>query len=482
MNTFNKDSFINLFQKADKISRKVKEERYACTTLIDPNLVFLDGKGSRIIVLDNGQRRSLIDASSGVSTKNLGYANDGIKNVIRSVLRNYKDTFGYVHHDMENDMALTLAWLLTELTPLKVKAEHREVIFANSGAEGIEAAIKLCCNARASSSKRDDQRRKDFIACYGAFHGRTLGALSLTCSKPIQRENYPVNAFTNYHIVFPARHPYFVYDDEGDVRYVDYSPNEYLEEVKKSCRKGKIDIESVNAVVLELIQGEGGINVASKEALQDLVRFFRGNNVLVVVDEIQTGLGRTGKMFAFEYFNIEPDVVVISKSLAHGFPFSAVVYDSRLGWTKKGSQSSTFAGSLLGSAIAIEVLWQLVSKNLPQRAYNLGDKILGPTLRTIAHDYDDVVHNVRGVGLMHGIEFWNPKTKKPAPQFRNEVMLEARRRGVLLLDAGISAIRIMPPLIITADGEDKRHNELGIIMDVLNDSIRAVRRKMQRIV
>ena len=290
-----------------------------------------------------------------------------------------------------------------------------------------------------------------------------------------------MNAFPNYHIIFPAKHPFFVYDDEGDVQYIDYAPNEYIEEVKRACRKGKIDIDSVNAVVLELIQGEGGINVASKEALQDLMKFFKDNGVYVVVDEIQTGLGRTGKMFAFEHFNIDPDVVVVSKSLAYGFPFSAVIYDHQLGWTEKGQQSSTFAGSFLGSTLALEVLSQLLSANLPQRAYNLGDKVLGPALRVIAQDYSDVVHNVRGIGLMHGIEFWNPNTRKPATQFRNEVVLEARKRGVLFLDAGISAIRITPPLTISSDGENKRHNELGIIIDVLTESIRTVRRKTKRI-
>lgn len=468
----------SIFDRAEKVPRKVKEDRYACTTVIDPNLVYLDGSGSRIRVLDNGVVRSLIDASAGVSTKNIGYGNCLVKRVMRDVLRKLNDPTGYPHHDLENDSALNLAWLLTELTPLKGK---REVVFANSGAEGIEAAIKLCYNARAKSPNQVSRRRKDFIACYGAFHGRTLGALSLTCSKPVQRENYPTNAFPNSHIFFPAKHPYFVYDDDGDIQYIDFSPNEYVEEVKRACRKGKIDIDSVNAVVLELIQGEGGINVVSKEALQDLIKFFKDNDVFVVVDEIQTGLGRTGRLFAFEHFNIEPDVVVLSKSLAYGYPFSAVVYRDEMGWTERGQQSSTFAGSHLGSTMATEVLRQIINGNLPQRAQDLGDKVLGPALRNIANDYREVVHNVRGMGLMHGIEFWNANTGKPAPQFRNAVVRAARKRGVLFLDAGISTIRITPPLTIGSDGEDKRKNELGTIIDVLEESIRSVKRKMNRI-
>ena len=473
-----KNGLINLFQRVEKVPRKIKEDRYACTTWIDPDLVYLDGKGSRVTMLDHGQRRSLIDASGGVSTKNIGYGNEKVRQAIRKLLRDRKDPFGYPHHDMENDYALDLAWLLSELTPLKAE---REVVFANSGAEGIEAAIKVCCNARAKSPNLYSRRRKDFIACYGAFHGRTLGALSLTCSKPIHRENYPVNAFPNYHIVFPARHPFFVYDDDGDIKYIDYSANEYLEEVKSAVRKGMIDIDSVNAVFLELVQGEGGVNVASKEAIQDLVKFFRDNDVYVVVDEIQTGLGRTGKLFAFEHYNIDPDVVVISKSLAAGYPYSAVIYDHQMGWTERGQQSSTFAGTLMGSAIAVEVLRELVSENLSQRAYTLGDKVLGPALRTIEQENTDVVHNVRGLGLMHGIEFWNPNNRKPAVQFRNQVVVEGRKRGVLFLDAGISTIRIAPPLTISSDSENKRENELGTIIDVLADSIRAVRRKMKRI-
>ncbi len=467
----------NLFRKVEEVPRKDKEDRYACTTIIDPKLVWKDGKGSRIIVSEDGQRRSLIDSSAGVSTKNVGYGNEKIKKVIRQLLSKQKDAFGYPHHDMENDYALNLAWVLSELTPIKAE---KEVIFANSGTEGIEAAVKLCFNARSKTSGQS-RRRKDFVACYGAFHGRTLGSLSLTCSKPVQRENYPTNAFEISHIHFPAKHPFFVYDDSGDVQYVDYTPNEYIEEVKRACRKGRIDIDSVNAIVLEVIQGEGGINVASREALQDIVRFFKSNGVYVVIDEIQTGLGRTGKMFAFEHFNIDPDVVVLSKSLAYGFPFSAVIYDSKLGWTEKGQQSSTFAGSSMGSAIALEVLSQLISENLSQRAYDLGERVLGPSLRTMAQEYSDVVHNVRGMGLMYGIEFWNPNTRKPAQQFRNEVVLQARKRGVLFLDAGISAIRITPPLTIGSDSEDKRGNELGTIIRVLEESIQATQRKMKRI-
>ena len=474
--TNGRESAIHLFDRVEKIPRNVKRDHYARTTVIDPNLVWLDARGSRMMILDNGQRRSLIDASGGVCTKNLGWGNDRAKQVIRAVLRKQKDVFGYPHHDMENDYALDLAWVLAQLTPLKAE---REVVFANSGAEGIEAAIKLCYNARAKPGQ--GRHRKDFVACFGAFHGRTLGALSLTCSKPIQRENYPTNAFPNYHIVFPAKHPFFVYDDDGDVQYIDYTPNEYLEELKTACRKGKIDIDSVNAVVLEMIQGEGGVNVASKEAIQDIVKFFKDNGVYIVIDEIQTGLGRTGKLFAFEHFNIDPDIVVTSKSLAYGFPFSAVIYDEKMGWTEKGQQSSTFAGSVMGSALALDQLNQLLSENLPQRAYNLGDKVLGPALRTIAQDYSDVVHNVRGLGLMHGIEFWNPNTRKPATQFRNEVVKEARKRGVLFLDAGISAIRITPPLTISSDSENKRDNELGTIIDVLAESIRTIRRRMKRI-
>lgn len=468
----------HIFTKIEKTPRKAKQNRYALTTSIDDDVFFMSGKGSRIRISDKGKFRWLIDTSAGVSTKNIGYGNTKILQAAHQVLRREKDITGYPHHDMANDYALDLAWVLTEMVPMK---GEKEIIFANSGTEGIEAAIKVCCNARAKSYGIS-RRRKDFIACYGAFHGRTLGSLSLTCSKPVQREHYPTNAFPIYHVVFPARHPYFVYDDDGDIQYIDYSPNEYVEEIKKDCRKGKIDIDSVNAVVLELIQGEGGVNVISKEALQDLVRFFKENGVFVVLDEIQTGLGRTGKMFAFEHFNIEPDVVVLSKALAYGFPFSAVIYNKNMRWEEKGRQSSTFAGSPLGSSIALEVLKCLVQENLPKRAEDLGEKVLGPALRTIAQDYSDVVHNVRGLGLMHGIEFWNPNTRKPAMQFRNEVVKEGRKRGVLFLDAGVSAIRLTPPLTISSDSENKRKNELGIAIDVLEESIKAARRKISRLV
>lgn len=468
----------NVFSRVLRVPRKAKEERYACTTLIDKDFVFLDGKGSRIQILHKGVRRTVIDASAAVSTKNVGYGNEGVRRVVLELLRAQHDVTGYPHHDMENDYALDLAWIMTELAPLK---GDRQVVFANSGTEAVEAAIKLCCQARARSGRREDKRRNEFISFFGAFHGRTLGSLSLNCSKPVQREHYPVNAFSSYHTFFPAKHPYFVYDDDGDVRYVNMEPNEYLEVFKKDCRKGRIDLDSVNAVVLELVQGEGGLNVVSRDALQDLVKFLKENGVYIVVDEIQTGLGRTGKLFAFEHFNIEPDAVTVAKSIAFGIPCSAVIYKKGLGWTEKGQQSSTYAGSPLVSVAAIEVLRQIVQEDLPQRAQDLGDKVLGPGLRNIAQDYSEVVHNVRGLGLMHGIEFWNANTRKPAPNFRELVFHEALKRGVLFLDAGASVLRITPPLTIGSNGEDKRHNELGKILDVLEESIRAARRKAKKI-
>src|SRR3989344_4434560 len=133
-----RDLIATIFDKADKVSRKAREDRYALTTFIDPDLVFLDGKGSRITVLDHGQRRSLIDASAGVSTKNIGYGNDMVKRAMRNILREYKDFTGYPHHDMENDIALNLAWILAELTPLKAE---REVVFGNSGAQGLRCLL-----------------------------------------------------------------------------------------------------------------------------------------------------------------------------------------------------------------------------------------------------------------------------------------------------------------------------------------------------
>ncbi len=471
---------VDLFSEVDKVSWKELQESYGLTTSINQDWEYKSGSGSRVKLYDHKALRSLnlLDMSCAISTKNIGYGNRALVRSLFETARELGDVAGYPDHDISNVYALKLAWLLTKHFPRKYEMQ---ALFGNSGTEANEIALKLCFNARMNGPIRD-RGRKEFLAFRLGFHGRTLGSLSITCSKPVQREGYPTNAIAVNHIPFPARHPFYFFSNNGEPRRRNVSATEYIEEFLADCDDGKIDLSVISAIFLELIPGEGGMVIPSKDAIEDLIRILKKNKVLIVVDEVQTAFGRTGKFYCFEHFNIDPDIVTSSKSIAGGLPISSVLYRKELGFTERGRQSSTFAGGPIPSAVARTVLREINQQNLPQRAKDLGDKVLGPALRMIAQDFPQVVHRTDGMGLMHGMEFWNRETENPAPDFRTKVMHEAIKRGVLFVDCGVSSIRLTPPLTITGGLNGDKSNEIGKATNVLRDSIEATLRKTSRII
>ena len=286
---------------------------------------------------------------------------------------------------------------------------------ANSGAEAIEAALKFA---------RYRTGRTDVLAFARGFHGRTLGALSATAPSP-RRE------------VFAPLVPGFSHVPYGDL----------------AAAERAVD-DRTAAVVVEVIQGEGGVHEGSTEFLKGLEALGRERGALLVVDEIQTGLGRTGRWFASGWHGLAPDVVVLGKALGGGIPMGAAIWRARLGGFEPGLHGSTFAGAPLACAASLATLAVLEAEQLPDRAQYLGDRVLD-VCRAFAAP---IVRSVRGRGLMIGIELKSRVTP---------VLDTLMGKGVWALPAGGNVLRFLPPLTIP---EDDLWAALAIVRDVLADA------------
>jgi 4-aminobutyrate aminotransferase len=309
------------------------------------------------------------------------------------------------------------------------------VFFANSGAEVVEGAIKL---ARLRTG------RQKIVAFYGAFHGRTYGAMSLTASKPVQRRGYGpfVPEIVHSHYAYCYRCPVNRQKETCDV--------ECLDLLTKTMFGTTIDPREVAAVIVEPVQGEGGYVVPHPGFLKRLRDLTREHGILLIADEVQCGMGRTGRMFASEHFGLEPDIVTLAKGIASGMPLGALLArDSVMQWND-GGHGSTFGGNPVSVAAALATL-RLLEGGLIDNCARVGDHLMG-ALRSQLAPFD-VVGEVRGLGLMIGVEIVKDRARKEAaPELRERILEEAFRRGLLLLGCGKNTIRISPPLII--DRED----------------------------
>jgi 4-aminobutyrate aminotransferase len=323
-----------------------------------------------------------------------------------------------------------LAEKLAALTPGGIK---RRVYFGNSGSESVEAALKMA---------RYHSGRDKFIAFLGGFHGRTMGALSLTGSKVVQRRGFhpmlPVQ-----HIPYPYcyRCPYSKEPSTCDV--------ECLKVLEDQLFKTILPAEEVAAIIVEPIQGEGGYLVPTKRFHEELRRIADKYGILLIHDEIQSGMGRTGRMFASEHFGVTPDIVTIAKGLASGMPLAATVARAEVMNWPPGAHASTFGGNPVSIASALTTI-ELLEESLMVNATAIGaymlDRMRGWPSR-FKH-----VGDVRGLGLMIGFEMvYDKQTKERAPELRDQLERMAFERGLLILGAGQNSIRLCPPLVITRD-------------------------------
>jgi 4-aminobutyrate aminotransferase len=311
------------------------------------------------------------------------------------------------------------------------------VFFGNSGTEAIEACIKL---ARYATG------RINLIAFVGGFHGRTMGALSLTASRTVQRRGFGPLVPGVLHAPYADCYRCAVHATP------DSCAAECLDVVEQQMLVHLVSPDEVAAVVVEPIQGEGGYLVAPDQFLQRLRDIATRHGILLVVDEVQSGMGRTGRMFAIEHSGVKPDMVAIAKGIASGMPLGVALTRAELMTWPAGAHASTFGGNPVSCAAALETI-RLLQEQLTSNAQVVGDRLkAGLAALAVKHP---LVGDVRGRGLMIGVELVRDRhTKERATDERNAVIQAAFRRGLLVLGAGRNTVRFCPPLVLTAAQAD----------------------------
>jgi len=392
----------------------------------DYPLVVDHAKGPVVVDADGNR---YLDFAAGIAVASTGHCHP---DVVAAVQRQAERLLHLCATDFYNEDVVALAEGLARRAP---GPGPWRVFFANSGAEVVEAAIKL---ARLRTG------RPKVVAFYGAFHGRTYGALSLTASKPVQRRGYAP-------LLPEVLHTHYAYCYRCPVnRHPDTCKVECLDLLTETMFSTTTDPGEIAAVIVEPVQGEGGYVVPHAGFLPRLREVTRRHGILLIADEVQCGMGRTGRMFASEHFGLEPDIVTLAKGIASGMPLGALLArDDVMKW-ESGGHGSTFGGNPVSIAAGLATL-RLLEEGLIANAERVG-RVLMTALRDRLGGHA-VVGDVRGLGLMVGVEIVRDRFRRePAPDLRERILEEAFKRGLLLLGCGRSTIRLAPPLVV--DEED----------------------------
>lgn len=386
-------------------------------------LVVDKAEGSQVWDVDG---RRYIDFMAGIAVLNVGHRHPRVVEAVKEQI----DKFWHVClADFYYPQAIELGEKLQQIAPMNGRSR---VYFGNSGTEAVESAIKLAMYKTG---------RTRFIGFFGAFHGRTLGSLSFTASKSVQRANY-LPGVKVYHLPFPnAYRPVLV--QQADESYGD-TVIDYLEDM---VFRTTLSPEDVAAVLVEPIQGEGGYIVPAPGFFSRLREVCDRHGILLIVDEIQSGVGRTGKWWAVEHENIEPDIVCFAKGVGSGMPIGGIIAPEEVMDWKPGSHGSTFGGNPVAAISALTTLQVIEEENLLAKSKETGEYIMD-ALVEMAERHPSL-GDVRGRGLMIGMEFVKDrKTKERAVKLRDHVIQHAFENGLLLLPCGTNSIRMTPPLNI----------------------------------
>jgi 4-aminobutyrate aminotransferase len=402
-----------------------RHDRYASTSYPkEYPLVVSRGAGAMVEDVDGNR---YLDFMAGIAVAGTGHAHPKVVAAVQEAAGRFLHICG---SDFYYETFSGLCEALARLTPGE---GGKRVFLTNSGTEAVEAAIKLARNAT---------RRPALVAFVGSFHGRTYGAMSLTASKARQREGMGPFLPEVYHAPYPNPYRCTVCDGSDCTRHA-------LQALEELFAR-RLAPRDVAAIFVEPIQGEGGYVVPSPGFLVGLRALCDRHGIVLVMDEVQSGIGRTGRMFACEHEGVVPDVLVTAKGLGSGLPIGAVIAREAVMKWEPGAHGSTFGGNPVCCAAALATL-DLVENGLMQNAAVMGEKLMAG-LRGLAERHP-VVGDVRGRGLMIGVELVNDRrTKEPAPQRVKALVEAAFSRGLLLLGCGPSAVRIAPPLLI--DDED----------------------------
>jgi 4-aminobutyrate aminotransferase len=393
-------------------------------------------------IIEDVDGNTFLDFNAGVAVAALGHAHPEIAEVIERQAREFVHISGtdyYYPHQT------ALAEKLVQVTP---GTFAKKVHYSNSGAEAMEGALK----AAIYSTGRDK-----FIAFRGAFHGRTFGTLSLTASRAAQRRGFGPQTLDVTHVPYanPIRFPLERRLGESVGRRV----ARYIEQ---TIFKTTVSPEDCAAIVVEPVQGEGGYVVPSPDFLPELRRICNEHGIALIVDEVQSGMGRTGKLWAVEHFGVVPDIMCMAKAIGGGLPLGVTLAREDLMRWHVGAHASTFGGNPVAIAAALktfEILENGVMKNAELMGAYMMDR-----LREL-QDKHAAIAEVRGLGLMIGVEIAHDReATEPWPELRDKIIVECFNRGLVIQGAGESAVRFSPPLIVTREQIDFAVNTLDTVV------------------
>ena len=382
-----------------------------------------------------------LDFTAGIAVDSTGHCHPEVVKAIR-------DQAGKLIHMSGTDFYYAPQIILAEkLAELADMTGGARVFYGNSGAEDVEASFKLA---------RYHTRREYTIAFYGAFHGRTMGALSLTASKAYQKKHFHPFVPGIIHVPYPNcyRCPYGLCHPTCAAACVRW--------IEDPIFRTSISPEEVAAIFVEPIQGEGGYIVPPVEFHVELDKLAKKYGILLVADEIQSGMGRTGRMFAMQHFGVEPDIMALAKGIASGMPLGAMIAGAKLMDWPAGSHASTFGGNPVSCRAALATI-SLLEGGLVENADIRGRQLMAG-LCEMQKSFE-CMGDVRGKGLMVGVEFVKDRTTRQiAPDVRDRLVQGAFRKGLLLLGCGESTVRFCPALTVSAEQVD---TALSIFEDTL---------------
>jgi 4-aminobutyrate aminotransferase len=407
----------------------------------DYPLVAKRGHGA---VIEDVDGNSFLDFAAGIAVVSTGHCHP---DVVAAIQKQAAELIHMSGTDFYYPNMVELAEKLASIAPGK---EPKRVYFGNSGTEAVEAAIKLA---------KYHTKRDKLVAFHGAFHGRTMGALSLTASRAVQRKGFGTLLSGVFHMPYPDtyRGTYGIRPENASADCLSYLENELF--------RRRVDPDEVAGIFIEPVQGEGGYLPAPAEFLQGLEKICRKYGIMLVADEVQSGMGRTGKWWAVDYAGVEPDIICTAKGIASGMPLSAIITKaSVMDWTP-GAHASTFGGNPVCIAASLATL-ALIEKSYMANAARMGEFIKRQTA-----DWPErhrIVGEIRGRGLMIGIEFVrDQKTKERAPDLRNRIVQMAFHKGLLVLGSGDTTLRLCPPLMIDEEQAEFAVRTLdGIISEI----------------
>lgn len=372
------------------------------------SIIFTKGEG---VYLYDDAGNKYLDMGAGIAVSALGYSNEEYKQGIKEQV----DKLIHISNLYYNEPAIKAAYYITEATGLD------KVFFTNSGTEAIEGAIKL---ARKYAYLKNKDSKGEIIAMNHSFHGRSMGALSVTGTKHYREAFEPLI---------------------GGVSFADYND---IESVKA------LVTDDTCAIILETLQGEGGIYPADKDFITGLRKLCDEKDIVLIFDEIQCGMGRTGKLFTYQYYDVMPDILTSAKALGCGVPVGAFIAKKNIADAMcPGDHGTTYGGNPLATAAVCKV-FEIYKNDCILEHVNEIAPYLVEKLNNLKEKYSGIIKDVRGIGLMQGIELTVPA---------GEIVAESLKNNLILISAGTNIIRIVPPLVIEKEHIDKMYEVLDKI-------------------